>query len=118
MGIITTLICATLSSSRDLISKQLAKTISSDLSAFSSFLLAVPFYILLLTAACSLGYEDLAVSGTFWQLVMLRALTDALAEWMKMSAFHYADVSLVSPFLALAPLFVLLLAPVLTGDHL
>jgi len=65
-----------------------------------------------------MGREDFAFSRAFFGLVLLRSLTDAGAEYAKMSALRQGDISLVSSFVALMPFFLLLFSPIITGDAL
>src|SRR5262249_25569064 len=81
-----------------------------------SFAFPLPAYVLLLTALVILGEETITLSFAFWVLVVLRSLTDAFAEGMKMYAFSHGDISMVASFLSLSPLFLLITAPLITGD--
>ena len=118
MGIFFALVSAVLQSSKDLVSKKLAFAVDGKLSAFASFLFALPFYLVLLLLFYLLGWEDFSVPAVFYLYVILRSLFDALAEWLKMEAFSHGDISLVSGFLSLSPLFILLTAPAITGDKI
>ena len=116
MGIILSLLAGFLSTSKDLVSKRLSVDLSGILSAFASFVYALPYYVVLLIILYLLGYEDFAFSKEFFVLIFLRALTDMGAEWSKMEAIERADISFISPFLGLAPLFLLVVSPLITGD--
>lgn len=116
MGILLSLITAVFSSSKDLVSKKISFNVGGGLSAFASFLFAVPFYCFALLAAWLTGFESFAFSWHFFTLVVLRSITDALAEWFKMEAFSRADVSVVTCLVATAPVFLLFWSPVITGD--
>jgi drug/metabolite transporter (DMT)-like permease len=118
MGIFISLLTALFGSLKDLLSKKVSFTLSGSLSAFASFLFALPFYALLLGVLWLIGKENFAFSWAFLWLVVLRSLTDAFAEWAKMSAFRFGDVSLVTCFLALVPFFLLISSPLITGDAL
>jgi drug/metabolite transporter (DMT)-like permease len=50
--------------------------------------------------------------------VLLRSITDSFAEGFKMHAFAHGDVSVVACFFALSPIFLVVFAPFITGDHL
>jgi uncharacterized membrane protein len=117
MGILFSLVCALFSSSKDLVSKKLAFTVTGAVSAFASFTFALPYYLVLLLGLWMAGYETFALSREFLILVLLRSATDVCAEWFKMSAFRHGDISLVAPFLSLTPLFLLLTSPLITGDR-
>ena len=116
MGIIASFIAAILSSTKDLFSKKISFYLDGALSAFASFLFAIPYYLVLLALLTFLGLEDFAFSSQFFLLVFLRASTDSIAEWMKMNAIGKGDISFVSNFISLAPLFLLITSPIITGD--
>jgi drug/metabolite transporter (DMT)-like permease len=50
-------------------------------------------------------------------LVLARSVSDVFAEGFKMRAFANGDISLVTSFLALSPLFLAFLSPYITGDR-
>jgi uncharacterized membrane protein len=118
MGLFAALLSATLSASKDLISKQLASRLDGTSSTYASFAFALPYYALVLVALYLLRWEVLTFSVLFWGLVVLRAITDALAEGLKMHAFAHGDISIVATFFSLAPLFLLFTSPLITGDKL
>ncbi len=118
MGIFTCLAAAATLAYRDIISKQISKDISEILSAFTSFFYALPFYLIILLGLWLAGYEDFSLGFNFVYLILARSLTDAFAEYFKMLAFARGDLSLVSPFLSLSPIFVLIFSPLITGDPL
>jgi drug/metabolite transporter (DMT)-like permease len=91
--------------------------VHSDVSTFASFLFALPFYALIIVMAALLGLEPLAFSGPFLWLVLARSVTDVFAEGFKMRAFASGDLSLVSTFLSLSPIFLALMSPFVTGDR-
>jgi len=78
----------------------------------------LPFYVVALIVLYSLGLEALEYSLAFLMLVLLRSITDTFAEWMKMWAFAHGDLSVVATFFSLAPLFLLVTSPLITGDPL
>jgi uncharacterized membrane protein len=116
MGLIAALASAVLASAKDLVSKRLAFRLESTASTFASFAYALPFYVLILAFLHYLGLETFVLSWAFLLLVLLRAITDTLAEWLKMSAFTYGDVSLVVCFFSLSPVMMLFTSPLITGD--
>lgn len=118
MGIVAALFSAVFSSAKDLLSKRLAYRIDGTSSTFASFAFALPFYVVLLLVLWLLGYEEFEYSLAFWVLVLLRALTDTVAEWMKMSAFAHGDISVVASLFSLSPLFLLIASPLITRDPL
>lgn len=117
MGTIFSLLAAVIGASKDLVSKRLAFTLHGTLSAFASFLYALPFYVLVLAVLWILGIEAFAFSGAFFLLVILRSVTDAAAESLKMHSLTHGDISLLSPFLSLSPAFLLITSPLITGDQ-
>jgi drug/metabolite transporter (DMT)-like permease len=118
MGLLAALLSTVFSSSKDLMSKRLASRLDGTVSTFASFAFALPFYLILLTVLWSLGAETFTFSSTFLTLVLLRSLTDTIAEWMKMHAFAHGDLSIVVLVLSLSPLVLLITSPLITGDPL
>jgi drug/metabolite transporter (DMT)-like permease len=116
MGLTAAFLGAFFSSFKDLVSKQISFSVDGTVSAFASFLFSLPYYVVTLFLLYMLGYERFSMSGTFVLLVVLRSLTDAVAEGFKMHAFSHGDISVVSCFLSLSPLFLLLISPAVTGD--
>ncbi|HMF17698.1 MAG TPA: EamA family transporter [Gemmataceae bacterium] len=116
MGLIAALASAVLASAKDLVSKRLAFRLDGTASTFASFAYALPFYALILTVMYLMGEETFALSGAFLLLVLLRSITDTLAEWLKMSAFTHGDISLVVSFFSLSPVIMLFTSPLITGD--
>lgn len=116
MGVLATCIAALFSTSRDLVSKRVSSSVDGIVSACASFLFALPYYVLLLTVLWFFGFETFAFSNEFLLLVVLRSLTDAFAEWLKMRSLGLGEISLVSPFFSLSPLFLLVTSPIITGD--
>lgn len=115
---IAAFLCPVFSTTKDLISKGLSKHIDGTLSTFASFAFALPFYFLALAILVPLGWERLVISAGFIQLLIYRSITDSLAEGFKMHAFAWGDLSVVTAFFSLAPLFTLVLSPWMTGDPL
>lgn len=118
MGILLTFISAVFAASKDLVSKKIAFSVGGTVSAFASFAFAIPFYLLLLLVLGALGLETFELSRAFLILVLLRALCDSGAEWLKMHAFTHGDISFLACFISLNTLFTLLLSPFITGDPL
>lgn len=116
MGFLVTIFSALCSTAKDIVSKGLASRVHSDVSTFASFLFALPFYVLIVIIASLVGYEPLAFSGPFLWLVVARSITDVFAESFKMKAFASGDLSLVSTFLSLSPIFLAIISPFITGD--
>ena len=114
MGLFAALLSAVFSSSKDLMSKRLASRLDGTVSTFASFAFAVPFYLLLLGVLQFLGYDPFASTLTFVLLVVARAVTDTFAEWMKMHALAHGDLSVVSLFFSLSPIFLLVTSPLIT----
>jgi drug/metabolite transporter (DMT)-like permease len=99
-------------------SKRLAYRLDGTVSTFASFAFALPFYLVLLVILWQLGAESFTCSLAFLTLVLLRSLTDTVAEWMKMHAFAHGDLSIVAMVLSLSPLVLLVTSPLITGDPL
>src|SRR5262245_9161158 len=116
MGFLAALLSAVFSSSKDLLSKRLAFRLDGTVSTFASFGFALPFYVLVLAVLYVLGMETFASSLSCLVLVLLRSITDTFAEWMKMYAFAHGDISVVTAFFALSPLFRLVTSPLITRD--
>lgn len=118
MGLLAALLSTVFSSSKDLMSKRLAYRLDGTVSTFASFAFALPFYLLLLAVLWLRGAEVFTWTSAFLILVLLRSLTDTVAEWMKMHAFAHGDLSIVAMVLSVSPLLLLVTSPLLTGDPL
>lgn len=118
MGFILALLCTFLNSAKDLFSKKLSFLVDGTTSTFASFAFALPFYLILFVGLQLSDYQVASYSSYFWLLVILRTLSDAGAEWTKMQALSYGEISYLAPFMSLAPLFLLIFSPLITGDPL
>lgn len=118
MGLLAALLSSVFSSSKDLISKRLAFHLDGTVSTFASFAFALPFYVVLLVILALLGRETFTLSLTFFTLVLLRSITDTMAEWLKMHAFGHGDLSMVVLLFSLSPLLLLITSPLITRDRL
>src|SRR5437870_1345220 len=98
---------ACFSSAKDLVSKRLSSHLDGTLSTFASFAYALPFYVIILAIQYARGEEFLTFTVSFWGYVAVRSVTDSFAEGMKMHAFAHGEISVVSCFFALSPLFLL-----------
>jgi drug/metabolite transporter (DMT)-like permease len=116
MGVVAAFLSAFFSGAKDLVSKRLAFQLDGNASSFASFAFALPYYILLLGGMYLLGVQPQPLTRAFLTYVVLRALTDVFAEGMKMHAIARGDISVVASFAALSPLFLLIVAPLLTDD--
>lgn len=101
---------------KDFVSKKVASQVESITSTFASFVFALPFFLTVLVVLWLLGIEGFKVSTALFLLVILRSLSDVGAEWTKMAAFGAGDMSLVAPVIGTSPLFIVLMAPLITGD--
>jgi len=117
MGFLIALVSALSSTAKDVVSKSLSAKVHADISTLASFLFALPYYLVIIAIAQVFGMNPLEYSGSFLTLVFARSISDVFAEGFKMKAFACGDISLVSSFLSLAPLFLALLSPYITGDH-
>ena len=117
MALIAAFLSAVFSSSKDLFSKKLSFKIEGTLSAFASFLFALPYYLLVLCLLGFLGLENFTINREILILVFLRSVSDTLAELLKMHAIGKADISLISSVFALYPLILLFVSPLITGDN-
>lgn len=115
-GILAALTLAFFSTAKDTVSKRLSSSLTGTLSAFASFLFAVPYYLVILPLLYFLGLETFQVSPLFYRYIALRALSDTGAEWSKMESISRADISLVSAFQSLSPAFLVIFSPIITGD--
>jgi drug/metabolite transporter (DMT)-like permease len=116
MGILLALLSATLGASKDLVSKHLTVSLDPTTSTFASFFFALPFYVVALLCCTLTGHISFEVGASFWTLVLLRTLSDAAAEWSKLKSLSLGDISFVAPIISLTPLFLLIIAPLITGD--
>ncbi|NDC37647.1 MAG: DMT family transporter [Proteobacteria bacterium] len=118
MGLLAALISTVFVTSKDTLSKKLASRVDGTVSAFASFLFAIPFYLVLLAVLSLLGIESFEVKSGFFTFILLRGLSDTCAEWLKMHALAEGDLSLITSFLALYPIILLFISPLITGDPL
>lgn len=118
MGLFLALLSSIFASSKDLVSKRLSFHLDGTVSAFASFAFALPYYLTLMIVLTLLGQETVTLSWLFLSLVLLRSVTDTMAEWMKMYALSHGDISMVVLVLSLSPLLLLITSPLLTGDRL
>jgi drug/metabolite transporter (DMT)-like permease len=114
--ITSTLIASVFASGKDLCSKWLASKISPALSATLSFVFAIPLYLPILVILAATGTPVLFLGSTFYLFVLCRAGSDMFAELFRMLAFKHGDISLVSGYISLSPLFLLFTSPLITGD--
>ncbi len=118
MGLFFALNAAIFSTAKDIISKKVSFKVSGTVSTIASFAYAIPFYLFALALASIYGYETWAVTQGFLALVILRAVSDCGAEWLKMVALSHGDLSLITAFYSLSPVFLLIASPIITGDPL
>lgn len=116
MEIFFSFLSALFATSKDLLSKRFSFRMDGITSTFTSFAYALPFYLIALAVSYGLGAETFTLTPVFLGLVVLRSVTDTFAEGLKMHAFSHGDISLVATFFSLSPVFMLLLAPWITGD--
>ncbi|NBW39787.1 DMT family transporter [bacterium] len=115
-GLFAVVSAAIFAASKDLCSKALTSRITPTLSAIYSFLFALPFYLFALLVLSFFNISIFDLNREFYFYVLLRALSDMAAEWCRMFAVQFGDVSLVIAFISLTPLFLLFLSPLITGD--
>lgn len=118
MGIIFALSAAVFMTAKDIVSKKLSSRLDGTFSAFASFAYALPFYFAALAIFYAFGLEVFDIRPGFWSYILIRSVTDTFAEWMKMSALAHCELSVVSSLLSLAPVFLLVISPIITGDHI
>lgn len=116
LGAVISLSGAALHASKDIISKSLAGRVDGATSTFASFACALPFYLIALFLLWLMGIEDFSLTPAFWTWIALRSLSDVCAEWFKMHSFTHGDLSIVSSLVAMSPVVLLLLSPLITGD--
>lgn len=117
-GILAALISTFFATSKDLLSKKLSEKVHGNVSAFASFLYAIPWYFLIMGIAYMTGIPVLEYGSAFFLYVLLRAITDSFAEFFKMHALAKGDISFIANFLSLSPVFLLFTAPLITGEHI
>jgi drug/metabolite transporter (DMT)-like permease len=116
MGIIAALVSALCSAFKDVISKKLSAQVDGTVSTFASFIYALPYYAIVLVLFWAIGLEDFSMAKGFFFWIVLRASSDACAEWCKMQSFHYGDLSVVTSLFSLYPIMLLFTSPLITGD--
>src|SRR2546430_5357494 len=89
------LFSAMCASAKDLFSKRLSFRIDGATSTFASFAFALPFYLTALAILYAFGLSE-ASSPILLSFVLARAVTDTLAEGLKMYAFTHGDISIVA----------------------
>ncbi|HMO17014.1 MAG TPA: EamA family transporter [Oligoflexia bacterium] len=117
-AILAALLSTIFASGKDLISKNLSTLVHGNISAFASFLYAIPWYFLFLGTCFAAGLPIFDYAPGFLFFVTLRAMTDTCAEFFKMHAISQGDISFIANFLSLAPLFLLFTAPLITGEYI
>ncbi len=118
MGFIFAFSAAFLIAAKDIVSKSVSTKVSGTISTIASFLYALPFYLILLAIFWFFGLEHFNVTGAFFGFVVLRAISDIGAEWCKMTALSKGDLSIVTAFYSISPVFLLVLSPLITGDKI
>lgn len=118
MGIIAALIGALCSAAKEILSKQLSGKVDGTVSTFASFLYALPYYFVVLLLCWACGWEDFHLAPGFFVWIVLRSLTDSFAEWFRMHAYAYGDLSVVVSLFSLYPIILLITSPLITGDAL
>ncbi len=118
LGFTLAVSASALSSAKDVYSKRLASMVGSSLSTFASFAYPLPLYLALLAILSLMGVPVFSVSEGFWRYAVARAITDTGAEWCKMKALAFGDLSVVTSFFAVYPVLLLIFSPLLTGDAL
>jgi drug/metabolite transporter (DMT)-like permease len=117
MGIWIALLASGFSTGKDLVSKRLTLSLDGTASTFASFAFALPFYLLLLAGAYLAVPAAVVFGSAGLLMVLLRALTDSMAELCKMHALAKGEISQISSLMHLSPVFLLLLSPFITGDR-
>ncbi|MBX7143919.1 MAG: DMT family transporter [Oligoflexia bacterium] len=116
LGAVIALGGAALHAAKDIISKSLSSRVDGATSTFASFAFAIPFYLAALFILWLTGLEDFALTPAFWTWIVLRSLSDVCAEWFKMHSFTHGDLSVVSSLVAMSPVVLLIVSPLVTGD--
>jgi drug/metabolite transporter (DMT)-like permease len=101
---------------KDLVSKSLAAKVDGNVSAFASFAFAIPYYLVLLLVLYLFNIETFAFKSHFFYYALFRSISDVGAESLKMLALKHGEISLVTQFLALSPLFLAITSPLITHD--
>lgn len=118
MGIILCVVSALFCTIKDLSSKKLSKEMSGTSSTLASFIFTLPIYTLTLVILWLVGVEQLNFSKNFFIFILLRSITDLFAKWFQMLSLKYADLSYLIPFMCMSIIFVAVLAPVITNEHI
>ena len=118
IGIIATIIATVFASAKDIVSKGISSDVHGTVSACTSFLFALPWYIMVLAISHFLGIAPFEYTGQFLLFAFLRSLTDSFAELFKMHALACGEISFIANFFSLNTVFLLFLAPIITGDQI
>lgn len=118
IGFFTGVAAITTLTLRDTVSKKLLTSVSETVSANTSFLMAIPFYLLLLPILYFSGYEEFVFNKQFLFFIFLRAFLDAFGERLKMTAFANGEMSVISSIFSLQMVAQLFISPFVTGAPL
>ena len=118
-GPLFALLASTFMVSKDLASKKLSTSLTGLASGLGSFSFALPWYLVLLTGIYIANIPgQFEIGQGFFVYVLLRAISDSIAETCKMSAMRHGDLSIVTTLISSHPIILLLLSPIITGDKL
>lgn len=115
-GVIAIVIATFFGTAKDLVSKGMSQDIHGTVSACTSFLFALPLYCLILLVGHILDYPIFEYTGQFILFICIRAVTDSFSELFKMHALACGEISFILNFFSLSSVFLLFLAPIITGD--
>jgi len=118
LGIIALILSTLFATGKDLVSKKVSNEISATVSACTSFIFALPWYLIFLLILYLFDENTFKYSGFFLTFVFLRAITDSFAELFKMYALQNGEISFIANFFSLTPIFLVFLAPFITGDKI
>ncbi len=111
-GILLAILVAILATANSAAVNHAVQHIDKKLVAWASFVFAIPFLFIIL---CYIGFPE--VTSKYWICVGLYLPLISLARYFTTCAHEKSDMSLIMPLLALTPLFILPIAPVVLNQH-
>ena len=110
--LIFALLNAILESAKDVLSKKSLKVVDPLLVSWSMWFYATPVLAILL------AFEEIPeIKDGFYTLLILDGVLDTLGVVLFIRALRASDLSLVAPIVAFTPLFMLVTAPLISGEH-
>lgn len=111
MWVLYALLSALSLSSADAVSKKVLERADESVVAWSRFLFAAPFLLVLL-----FWVPIPSLSGTFWTIILILIPIELVALVLYIRAIKISPLSLTVPFLSLTPAFLILTGYIMMGE--